>query len=912
MKLARYVGITFLIAFTSLFSIPSQAAATRRIAAQDSTVIPILDEFGYTWAVDSAGWFDAPGQVEFPLGDSVSASSAVALGFPFRFYDRTYSSIALFGTGSPGISFIPNATPTEQYYRNFIRLGFNGNVSLYEGKVFTATGGIAPNRYFLVQWINATLSFCSHAFCNYYQPFDLQILLQENGDVVIHSRAAQFVSDQIYLSMCDWAGVSRVGVGLPIQSSTRLDARIFRPPPQARVLGAPASQGQLIHPNTATDFNFTVQNRGDASADTFEVALSSTWPVTLYASGGVLPLTDTNGNGSIDTGPINRGEVITYVAKLIAPPEVGLGTWSTATLTLSSAQEITRQSQIALQAAVPASFVMSVIHGTGGDRAEFDWIDPLEQHVTALPDSQFSTLDVGLRQPPEIAELPSGGYFIAKIINGEIVHAIMNDSGQLVTPVRQVAVPGLNYISLPENPFQIAVAPNGRIGILGTRLMDASGYERAPFVFVLDRFGNLVSPITTLDSLKSNASWMPLQIAATADSRWVVASITSRTPGFTGNNLLFTDALDEDGNVTYESSTSLTRNADDVWEMYNLRLTAVDDHIIATFDGRTINWPSRQLFAVALNQVGQVVAPFEAVYTRTFYTAVEYGISHRAARMANGQLGLVWIDREDSRDEHGNLSSRQRVSFAAVDSTGTRTVTPTVVAEIKDDIQSGVVAGLEVIPDAAGHLLVFWRIPSNPATLQLAALRYMLLNGDGTVLTPPTTIENPSPKDDLSTIYSESASYRFASRVVNQETAVHIRVDAPAWVGVAPNGRAGIPLHVTNQSLVTATHVMMTMTLGAGVSYIGGLAGPPLTMTTHATSTVLVWTLPDMRLLNETGFHLAVRVPDAPYAAELPVQVEVSASDPAGDPSLRTVVQPSLTRLWVSRQIYLPTLGDSP
>ncbi len=71
-------------------------------------------------------------------------------------------------------------------------------------------------------------------------------------------------------------------------------------------------------------FTNTLTNTGNGS-DVFDVTLGgSTFPAgasyTLYQSDGVTPLTDTNGNGTPDSGPLAAGASMTIVLRVALPP----------------------------------------------------------------------------------------------------------------------------------------------------------------------------------------------------------------------------------------------------------------------------------------------------------------------------------------------------------------------------------------------------------------------------------------------------------------------------------------------------------------------------------------------------------------------------------------------------------------
>src|SRR5437773_2285659 len=84
--------------------------------------------------------------------------------------------------------------------------------------------------------------------------------------------------------------------------------------------------GGAAAPGSTVSFTNTVNNTGNGS-DTFNVTLatgSSTFPAgttfQLFKSDGVTPLTDTNGDGTLDTGPLAAGASYNVIVKATLPP----------------------------------------------------------------------------------------------------------------------------------------------------------------------------------------------------------------------------------------------------------------------------------------------------------------------------------------------------------------------------------------------------------------------------------------------------------------------------------------------------------------------------------------------------------------------------------------------------------------
>jgi len=97
------------------------------------------------------------------------------------------------------------------------------------------------------------------------------------------------------------------------------------------IVGQTAPNSQ---PGQTVSFTNTVTNNGNA-IDTFNITLntgSTNFPVatvyTLYMADGFTPLTDTNADGLVDTGPVAPGATAQVILKAIIPPTAAANTYS--------------------------------------------------------------------------------------------------------------------------------------------------------------------------------------------------------------------------------------------------------------------------------------------------------------------------------------------------------------------------------------------------------------------------------------------------------------------------------------------------------------------------------------------------------------------------------------------------------
>jgi hypothetical protein len=300
-----------------------------RLIAPSGTGGP--DDFGYTWndAVPLT-WLDASSGTNRTF-------NAINLGFSFKYYENTYSQIYIsqygYATFDANLDVTQSRLPNPGIPNNVIA-PYWAPLHLINGYIRYLTGGTTPNRYFVAEWnrVGSNNSFGT-------EEFTFEMILYENGDIIFQYQSMTYNGNY-------WCQVSGIedseGIdGLPITSFCNQVApnhavRISRPAPAARMKISPLFQSSFSRPGGTATFLIPIRNTGDLGTDTYDLVPGSSSAVSLYASDGTTLLTDTNGNGSIDTGPINVGATITVVAKTQTPISAVVGETQTATVSASS------------------------------------------------------------------------------------------------------------------------------------------------------------------------------------------------------------------------------------------------------------------------------------------------------------------------------------------------------------------------------------------------------------------------------------------------------------------------------------------------------------------------------------------------------------------------------------------------
>ncbi len=331
--------------------------------------------------------------------------------------------------------------------------------------------------------------------------------------------------------------------GLAITSFCQLVAsnqavRITRPAPAARVRIFPRHYGAFIYPGEESLTEIPIRNTGELGADTYDLILNSSWATGLYHANGVTPLTDTNSNGIIDTGPVPQGQTKTVVIKVWSSSSSPVGNHNTAMLTARSSLDASKQKTATASIAVPAPFAQVYRNNADGAMSM----------LLARPEAQAvrkATADWHGGSDVAVAELPNHNQLYAwsrsRCLNAsctrygsEIEYTILNPYGETVRPVAKLTDHSAATLSTYDSSVAVAIAPDGRAGLFWARELYNSTSQQYNFNLYwagLDANGNLATDPKNVTNSTVWGAWSDLnvvrfynpQIAATGDYRFVLA-----------------------------------------------------------------------------------------------------------------------------------------------------------------------------------------------------------------------------------------------------------------------------------------------------------------------------------------------------------------------------------------------------
>lgn len=748
--------------------------------------------------------------------------------------------------------------------------------------IYFDSGGYAPYRYAVVQWRQVHDGYSTNTFT-------FQVLLWENGDIQAQYQTMDYGAGSYY---CASTGIedSAGQDGLLYQSCNQpgndTAVRFIRPAPAARVQVRPLYQGQFASVGSLVDFRQRIRNTGELGADVYDLTTSTTWPLQLYAADGTTLLTDTDGDGVVDTGPVAQASTVEIVVRVEVPSGAASGDHNTALVTATSSLDVARAKKATLQAAVPAPFAQ--VYYDGADYAmSLYLVQPAGQAVREATGNYYYGYQ------PAVVETAGGNLLYAwrrygsvgSVYGYEIEYALFDAHGErLRGPVRLTSLSGAVFQTYDLSPA-VAATPDGHIGVLWYRYLynpEGSRYLYNVYFAILDAAGQVVLPPT---NLTNNTEWFQYNpptynaprfytphLAATGDNRFVLTWIRNHMEEAGYVDDIYYAIRDSLGNEAFPITrfTYDTPGYDEAYSGPNVACLP-NNRVLLTYTRQS----DGDIYYAVLDSSGGVVHPaMNLVGDGT----VSYDQLPDAVALSTGQSIVAWV---------GGAYPDYDIRFAVLDAAYNRTVGP--VALVNPAAPSGEIY-VSLAADAAGRAIFTWMDYGN------AYLYYALVDGTGAMVTPPMIFRAAvSPYIITSYIGYGNTSYSWVPAAGVDGLAAF----SVSLVGAAPGGGAGLPLHYGNFGATTAASVVLTATLGSGLSYQDDTSGYlPI-----VSGNQVVWNLPDLKFLERGDFVLRVAVaPTATVGARLPVTLKLASAGPEENPDDNH----SSAEVMVAVQCYLP------
>ncbi|MBU1660609.1 MAG: hypothetical protein KKD28_03965 [Chloroflexi bacterium] len=845
------------------------------------------DDFGYTWDDSVAlNWIDASGGTEAGIKSSTDHVGPINIGFPFKYYENTRTELYISRFGFVAFndtslynsqSQIPSPeTPNDVIAPHWVP-AYNVN-----GYVRYLSGGTAPNRWFVVEWNRLESDCCGDEAAEEYT---FEVVLHENSDIVFQY-GTMTVDGGYY---CQASGIEdSTGLdGLSItdfceQIAPNHTVRFYRPPVSARVQMRPSYQGTFTHAGETLTYELTVRNTGELGADTYDLAVASTWPVTLYGANGAA-LTDTNGNGTVDTGAIAQGGSMTIIAKVQTPTVANIADDNQATVTSTSSLNPAKSKTATLQAAIPAPFAQAYSDQADGAMSLY-LVKPDSQVVKKATSDDYYGCSMAVAETPGFVYTWSNSQWLGDFGIRDIEYTLLDDNGSTTRGVTKLTDNSGATMRTYDYDPAVAVAPNGNIGVLWYRYLynDATSQQNYNIWFaVLDPSGNpLIAPVNITNN-NSWGSWGDIgysqlydqRITATDDNHFMLA--WERYSYESAGNLAdIYYAIRNSNGSEIKPATKYTNGVAGTDYYDTPALTKLNSNkALLVYEG-----PSCFSYVV-LDSAGNTVKSETVIGPcGGMVDAVQY---------STGNAIIVW-------------SGYGGIEYVVLDSAHNMIAGPTMLnnpAAFTDDDYVSVTA------DQSGNAILTWM---DGDWNMRRNLYYALVDSSGNVLTQPMifrTAEVSSWGDQyIETSYEGygNTSYTIPATSSQVDTAIKSK----DRVGALAGGAAAIPVMFDNQGLTTATGVQVTATLDPNLTYLSDTSG----VTPAVNGSTVTWNFPTaLDFLGRGEFTLQVGVPVAPKGTAYPVTLVIASAEADANPADNT----ASVEVLIDYRVYLPVIMNN-
>ncbi|HUM37206.1 MAG TPA: hypothetical protein PLQ85_10080, partial [Anaerolineae bacterium] len=466
----------------------------------------------------------------------------------------------------------------------------------------------------------------------------------------------------------------------------------------------------------------------------------------------------------------------------------------------------------------------------------------------------------------------------------EIEYTLLDRYGQTVRGVSKLT----NHSGATMNTYDydpaVAVAPNGRLGVVWYRYLYNSNTEQSNYNIwfaLLDAAGNVVVPPTNLTNNNTWGTWNDYnvprfyspRIAATGDNRFVLAWEREERKSNGWLEDIYYAVRDTHGSAI-KGATKFTNGVAGSRYYYDPTLAALSgNRVLLAYSG-----PNGVSYAV-LDSAGNTVKPETSVG--------ESGYGPDAVQLSDGNIVVAW-----SRWAVNKYVMQFVVLNGTTYNVTAGPITLNNPAALTGDYNVSVAA------DSAGHAILTWM---DYDYAYRRNLYYALVDGNGTVLTPPMIFRTAGPSD-WGSPYIETSyeGYGNTSYSWTPPSGVDGAVAFSASLfGGAPGGNVAVGVRYANHGATMAAGVVLTATLDSNLTYVRDTSGVVSTVSGND----VVWSLPDLGLLDSQDFVLYVQVPSAAaYGARYPITLTLTSVGPEANTADNT----ARAEVMAARQVFLP------
>ncbi|MCJ7703049.1 MAG: 6-bladed beta-propeller [Anaerolineales bacterium] len=841
------------------------------------------DDFGYAWDDGEAfSWVDATTTgIDAGLsGNSFSNyTGPVSLGFSFDFYENTYDSLYIAASGY--ISFVDSGSwPWQQRIPN--PLLPNNIVAPYAtplelatvgpaNRVYYLADGTAPNRFFVVEWYQVAWND---------EVYNFELILHEDGDIVLQYGTMTYAGDSYSCAsggIEDSEGIDGLSyIDFCDQATSNTAVRFIPPALAARVSFSPFSGGTFTRAGDELAYEFSLRNTGTLGPDTYDLVLNSTWPADLYNEAGEA-FTDTDDDGTIDTGSLAQGEKISLFVDVRAPTLTNIGDNNALTLAATSWLDPGVEKSAEMRAAIPAPFAQA-------------YVDNLDQAMSlylARPQSQAAkkaTPDDHGGEEIAIAETPDFIYawkmeeWLESFSIQEIEYVLLDETGNPKNGVVKLTDHSVATMTTYDDSPAVAVAPNGNIGIVWWRyLWDAalSQYNYNVWFAILDSAGSQVlAPTNVTNNLVWGGSsdynipgYSSTQIAAAGDNRFVLAWKHRHQEVEGSVEDIYYAIRESNGSVVVGPTAVTSDTAGGSFYFQPILASMSSEHAFLSMLRREDG--NGDILYVVIGSDGSLV---KALTDLSEDETVNDWENYDAVQLSDGKILAAWEAWGCFGDEW-----KPRIRYALIDTNYNRIGSPACLGRA-EAAQTGD-NGVSIAADNAGHAAITWMDDKD----QRRNLYYALVDSSGTVVTPPLVFLSAGISNYGDQTIETSVLGQGNTTITTDPTSpgVDTYLESTDSAGALPGGTVSIPIQVGNMGTSTATSVEISAVLDAGLIYAGDTSG----IVPVQNGNTYTWHFPtSLEFLGYGEFSLDLTVPYIPCNSSLTVSLAVSSAQVDANP----------------------------
>ena len=879
----------------SRWYLPTEAApAVRQARTPSDSGGP--DDYGYTWSDDVPfNWIDATSGTNTGIsGDDVTG--LVNIGFPFKFYEQIWTEAYISTNGflafdndrhgcCGGYSIPLSAPPNNiiaPWWQDLI-IGTHSGSAIY-----TLNGGTAPNRFFVVEWYRAT------EFRNRAADRTFAIILHENGDIVMQYE--DMIGPQGGILSTIGIEDSRGYDGLQYSNLalSREAIRFFRPlDPAAHVQAVPPYQGDFVGIGQVADFKTSIVNTGALGNDTYDLTVTSVWPVTLFARDGTTPLTDTDNDGLIDTGSLALGEEVEIVVSVTTPQNATVGDDNEVTLDIRSSLNNDVVDTVLLQTAVPAPFVQAYTDFNTSGGTEIQLIQPAgQQEIKAAPNHRGSDVAVVEAANGNLVHAWTWFRCNSDVCVREIEYQVINRYGEIVQPMQKLTSHAAATVNTYDYYPALAATSDGHIGITWSRYRYNSTTEQYNYniyLAILDSSGNVLhSPHNITNNLiwgnfadLNIPNYFDPRISATGNNRFLLAWLDFEDQtGGTVADIHY--AIRNNDGTSFTAIRQFTQDTPGYNDGYDdPTLTPLDNNRTLLAFGRWGDFDD--IYYGVLDSNGDSV---KGMTNLSLDGENRFDWQADAVQFSNGNVAIAWTS---------YISSNSReIRFAILDSNynpiGSSTRLSHPAARTNDYVS--------ITADNHGNAILSWMDSSQSFVRQ--NLYYALIDSSGGIVTSPMIFQSSQATFPTLTTSFEGHGNTTYSWIPPNGVDGTVAFTGTQF-GAVPGGSAVVQLSYANHGAVQATAVTLTATLDSSLTYLSDSSGIAPTIEGNT----LTWNLPNLSLLERDRFRLNMQLPSgASIGTRYPISLAISSSQTDVDSSNNSAT----AEIFAAEQSYLPIL----